>query len=258
MRSSLFPIMIALSTLTACGLPQLDVAPRYGLMSLDGDFGISSGPLTASANLDALGLGDDESTPGLRADFTWSGAHVILSTTQMDFSGRGTLDATLSQGGVTIPLGATVDSNLDLGVHSGLFLWDLFPGDTIELAAGLGVTLLDFKMDITDTGTSLNIRADESLPIPVLAANAGVNLGSFEGNLLVSGFSLSSGGNSGSFVDIDASLRYQLLGGDSHLRGSFILGWRQLDISLDYDDNGDTIAGDIGVSGPYVALEFTL
>lgn len=258
MRLSKLTPCLPLFAFAACSLPQLDVAPRYSQLSLEGDFGISSGGASANGNLETAGLDDSEGAPGIRADFAWSGAHLIVSSTQVEFSGSGTADTTFSSGGVTIPFGAAVESDLDLGLHSAIVLWDLFPGNMIELSAGLGVTLIDFELNIVDTGSSMSVSADEALPVPLLAANAGVMLGDLEANLLVSGFSISAEGNSGSYIDLDASLRYKLFGGQNHVRSSIIAGWRQIDIELDYTDSGDSIDGDIRVSGPYLAFEVTL
>ena len=258
MRLPKLVLSLSLFAFASCSLPQLDVAPRYAQLSLEGDFGISSGGATANGDLETMGLDDSEGAPGVRADFAWSGAHVIVSSTAVEFSGSGVADTTFTSGGVTIPSGATVDSDLDLGLHSAIVLWDIFPGDMIEISAGLGVTLIDFEMNIVDTGSSMSVNADETLPVPLLAANAGVMLGDLEANLLVSGFSISADGNSGSYIDLDASLRYKLFGGQNHVRTSIIAGWRQIDIELDYTDSGDNIDGDIRVSGPYLAFEVTL
>ncbi len=258
MRQLIPLALLLVSALTSCSLPQLEVAPRYAQLSLNGDFGISSGPLTATADLETVGLDDDQGSPGVRADFSWSGAHLIVSSTQLEFDGSGITNTTLSQGGVTIPVGASVDSDLDLGLHSAMMLWDMVPGDMIEVAAGIGVALIDFEMNVVDNGTSLAVNADEALPVPLLAANAGVHLGDLEANLLVSGFSIDAEGNSGSYVDIDASLRWKLFGGENHVRTSLIAGWREVDIELAYTDSGDDVEGEIGISGPYLAFEVTL
>ena len=258
MRHPSFASILALFACASCSLPQLDIAPRYAQLSLDGDLGSSSGVLTANADLETIGLDSDEPAPGVRADFTVSGAHFILSSTLAEFDGTGTLDATLSLGGDTITVGTNVATDLNLGMHSAYLLWDIFPGDTVELAAGLGVTLLDFELSVLDPLASTTLDFDEVIPIPLLAANVGVNLGKIEGNILISGFSVDAGGNSGSYIDIDAALRWKLLGGQDHVRTSIIVGWREVNIELDYTDSGDSIEADFGISGPYLAFEVTL
>jgi len=251
---TLLPLLLT----TGCAIPQLDVTPRYGQLSLEGSFGADAGDVTATASLEDAGLDDDEGIPGLRADLKFGSPHLVLSAGRASWSGTGTVDATLNAGGMTIPAGATVDSDLDLDLYSGLLLWDVFPGKTVEVAIGFGATVFDFDLAMADQGSGMEISSAETLPVPVLAANVGVQLGGIELAALVSGFSLSLDDNEGRFVDADVFARWHVLGGKNHVRSSLILGWRQVDLDVEYEDGGDAFEAEVTLSGPYLGLEITL
>ena len=42
------------------------------------------------------------------------------------------------------------------------------------------------------------------------------------------------------------------------MRGSLILGWRQIDLSANYDSGSDSVEADLTLAGPYLGLEFSL
>ncbi len=239
------------------GCAQLDVQPRYGLADIDGEFGISSTNVTGQADLNQMGL-EEEDAFGARADFKWGLPHFIVSGQGSEHEGDGTLSAEVSQGPITIPVGSNVSSSLDLGLYSGLLLFDLLPTENFELALGAGVSVIDFDLSIVDQGSGDTVQSDEVLLLPVIAANAGLKFGSFELALLVSGFDLSYDNDSGTFIDGDAFARWRFLGGDSHVRASLIAGWRATLLDVDLEESGDSIEGEVELSGPYVGLEFTL
>ena len=102
MSRSLLVALTALVTCSSCAGPYIAVEPRYGRMELDGDIAVSSGAITANNSLETLGLDDEEDTFGARVDARWLMPHLTVWGSQQEFSGDGTLDATLSQGGTTI------------------------------------------------------------------------------------------------------------------------------------------------------------
>ena len=259
-RSILVRLVPALAVvlITGCALPSFDVTPRYASLEVEGGFGASATDVTATASLDQAGLGDSDETLGLRADLKWGMPHLVLSTQSASFSGTGTVDAMLNLGGNMIPIGATVESDMDLGITSAILLFDFFPGKTVELGLGFGAVLIDFDVEMLDTGSSLVITSNETIPIPILAANLGVRLGPFEIAALLSGLSLSYDGNGGSFIDADVFARYRFAGGKNRVRASLIAGWRQIDFDGEYDDGSDEVEADLEVSGPYFGIEFTL
>lgn len=255
MNRTLLVAVTALSLCSACAAPYIAVEPRYGVMDLDGDIAVSSGAITASNSLDALGLDDEEDAIGARVDARWLMPHLTVWGSQQDYEGDGTLDATLSQGGTTITAGTAVESELDLGMLNGVVTFDLFPGDTIEAGIGLGVSLFDVESKVTDPGVN-SIDIDESLALPLIAGRLGAKFWRMEVEALLSGMALDVDGDDVTFHDLDLNARIRVLGSGDHATGHFVLGYRDVALDLDYDDGGDAVEANIELSGPYIGLRF--
>jgi len=243
---------------SACSLPQVEVMPRYGWTSLSGDIGANSGNVNAKADLEDSGLDETEGTPGVRADFKFGAPHFVFQYAGVNFDGNGEVDATLDAGGVTIPAGADVATKLDLDIYSGVFLFDVFPGSMVEIALGFGGTVLDFDFRVEDDLTGERIKSAETVPVPLLAANVGVQLGSFEISSTVSGAYVDYGKGDGSIIDSDTFGRVRIFGGKNHIRASLVGGVRYIWINADYSDSGDDFELDLNLLSPYVGLEITL
>lgn len=242
----------------SCSLPQLDIMPRYGTLAADGDVAVSSTGASALADLTAMGLDDDEEAIGGRADLRWGAPHLVAMGQQSTHEGQGVLTAELSQGGVTIPLGAAVASDIDIGLYSAVLLFDLLPGDFWELGIGFGATALDLKGDFENLGNGDMISAEEIFYAPLLAANLGVRFRSLELATLAQGMSLKYGGEGGTYIDTDTFLRWKFLGGARHLRLSLVGGYRYTIIDIEYENGSTDVEWDLTLSGPYVGLEVTL
>jgi hypothetical protein len=244
----------------ACSTPRLELQPRYGTFEPEGDIavtGTASGFGVAARNsVEALGLQEDEDVFGGRADvrsgivswtFAWQGS---------ENGGRGTLEAEISDEDVTIPAGTTVDSVFDLGLGEALVTFDVVPGDTVELGLGLGVSVLDLDVSVSDVGTGETIEPEEELLlVPVLGVRAGVRLWRLQLEALLGGVDLSYDGDDVAFYDLDAFARLDLFGTRSRVRGGVAVGYRFLDLEVDYEDDDETtVDADVDFDGPYVAL----
>ena len=245
--------------LTACSTPRLDVTPRWGTFDVDGSLGISSGAVTAKADLESAGLQQDDSVVGARVDFDWGGSHVMVSGQQSEHGGDGTLDATLSSGGTTITAGTDVQSELDLGIYSAVYTFDFIPTDLIEVGLGLGVSYLDVTSSFTDSTTNETIDGDESLPIPVLAARLGTRIWRLDASLQAQGIAAEIDNDEILYVDLDLMAKLRLLGGEDHLAGHLTAGYRWVDLELEYEnDDGDHVDGDATFAGPYIGLTLSI
>lgn len=246
-------LALSLAGLSACSLPRLDAMARYGQYGLDGDIAISSSGASASNDIDTLGLDDTEGAAGAVVDFKWGMPHLSISTQSTSYSGDGTLDADISFDGNTIDAGTDVASDLDLDLTTGVLTFDVLPGP-VELGLGFGVTLVGFDMKFVEDGTGETVDTDERAPIPVLAARAGMQFGSLEVGGLLSGMSVNSGDVDASLFDLDLFGRWNFIGGEDHLGGSLVLGWREVNFDVDYEDGDDDVNLDLGYSGPYIGL----
>lgn len=235
----------------ACAAPSVEVAPQYGVERVRGRFGVSSGSSSAQSSLDDLGLGGREGALGARADLRWGSPHLSVSYTAASFSGDGTATTEFSQGGTTISAGEHVASDLDVGVGSAALTFDLVPGETVEAGIGIDLTTVDFRGSVESTSNGERIATNELLPIPALAARAAVHLGRVEASVLLSGSRLDLRGDTLDFYDID--LRAQI---SVFAHGALALGWRRVDVRVDYKDGSDRVKADVALDGPYIALVF--
>jgi hypothetical protein len=151
-----------------------------------------------------------------------------------------------------------VDSRVELDTLDGALLFDLFPGDTVELALGVGATYLDVDLRFTQVGTTTTVATEEALPVPMVAGLASVWLGPVEVSAFAGGFSYALDGDEITFLDADLFARWALFGGQKRLRGSLVVGYRHTSLDLSYEDDDDEVDIDLTVDGPYVGLALSL
>ena len=249
--------ILALLSLGACALPSLEVQPRYARYEISGSAGVASGGVSGSADVEQAGLDDDDTFAG-RVDFEFGSPHVIGLAQAPRFEGSGTLDVTIDDGTNTITAGAAVDSEIELEMYDLALVFDLVPGDTVEVALGFGAAYLDVAMRFEELGTGTVIEEQEALPIPLLCAAASVWIGPLEVNAFAGGMDASYEGDSVTYLDLDAYARLKLFGGGSRLRASLVAGYRLTDFELEYEDASTNVHNDLTIAGPYVGLEVSL
>ncbi|MEQ1895619.1 MAG: hypothetical protein ABL998_24025 [Planctomycetota bacterium] len=241
----------------SCALPSLDVQPRYASLSIEGQAGFSSGGTGAAADVEDAGL-DDDSTVGGRLDFKFGAPHLVLLAQAPRFEGDGTLDVSVSDGTNTISAGANVASKIDLEMYDAALLFDLIPGDTIEVALGFGVAYLDMALRFEEDGTGTTVASDEAAPVPLLAAGASVWIGPVEVTGFAGGVRYELDGDEINYLDLDAYARWKLFGGSHRLRGSLVGGYRLTQMDVEYDDGASNVDVDLTIQGPYVGLQVSL
>jgi hypothetical protein len=251
------PLFLALGTLGACTTPGLDVIARVQQAKLGGSVGANSSGVALQSNdvANDLGLGETSDEFGGRADLSFGAGKWTFAWSPASFSGNGTLSTDITQGGTTIPAGTAVSSDVRMDVGTLIWTFDFVPTDTVELGLGAGVQLLDFNGKITDGADTVSL--DQVVPVPVLAARAGVAFGPFDVSALLSGIQVKEGGDEGTLFDADVMGRWRFFGGVAgHLAFSAVLGWHKSDVKLDYTDSSDHVDADLNVSGLYYGLCF--
>lgn len=255
----LTPSLLLLGTLltSSCSVPSLRVAPRYGTFDMTGDFGIQTGAVSdvPTADLETAGVSKDDGFLGVKAELDIGAPVFTISTQVTDHSGSGVLDTDLSSGGDSISAGTPVDNDIQFGLHQFAATFDFVPGDTIDVGLGLGVTVADLNATMTDGVETLS--TDELLPIPVLALRGQTVLGRFEASAMISGMAVELDGNELQFIDYEVEARWRLFGGDKHLAGEIGAGYRGVDLSVDFEDDGDSVSADFLLQGPYVQFAFS-
>ncbi len=249
---------IALSLFAACSTPRLDVTPRWGTVDISVDVGIASGGVVAQADLETAGLQADDSVFGGRLDFDWGGLHLMASAQDSTHDGEGTLTATISSGGVTIPVGAAVASELDLGLYNALLTFDFIPTELVEFGLGGGVTYIDLDASFEEDATGATVATDEAAPIPVLAARVSSRFWRIDASVEASGMAISYDGTAVTLLDIDAMAKLRLFGGDNHLAAHLAAGYRWTDLDVEYEDGSDEVDGNVTLEGPWVGLTISI
>jgi len=250
------PCLLLAAASAACSTPSASVTPRIGQAEIDGHVAVAdSGQTLADNTLDeALGLGKDESAPGLRGDLDFGSPHIVLAWGQTKNGGDGTLTGELSDDGVTLPGGTEVATTVDLDLYTAIVTWDVIPSDMFELGLGFGIHVADLEALVAsrDPLTPGSILVDETLPIPVLALQAGFAIGRFDLAALLSGIAVEVDDDEATFYDVDLMARFRFL--EKGVSLAIAGGWRFTRLDAEYDDDGDSADVDLKLSGPYLGL----
>lgn len=250
-----FALSLFAAALAACSAPQITVAPSLGQFEPEGDVSYidTSLPLPATVNnsVDDLDLAESEDTWGVRADLKFGAPHLTISTQASSWSGDGTLSADF--GG--IPATTDVATDLDLALHRFALTFDVLPTDMFELGLGFGVTVADIEAQVTDTANSLTESADEVAPIPVLALRAGARVWRLDFEALICGMTVDYDGDEATYLEADLNAKLALFGSPGSVNGSLMVGWREVQLDVEYDDTDAAAAVDLTFSGPYFGLQ---
>ncbi len=250
------PCLLLATASAACSAPSASVMPRIGQADIDGHVAVAdSGQTLADNSLDeALGLGKDDSAPGLRVDVEAGSPHFVLAWGRTQNGGDGVLTGELSDEGTTLPAGTDVATTIDLDLYSALVTFDVIPSEMFELGFGLGMHFADLEALVAsrDPLTPGSILVDETIPIPVLALQAGFAIDRFDVSALLSGIAVEVDGDEATFFDVDLMARFRFL--EEGVSLSIVGGWRFTRLDAEYDDGGDSTDVDLELSGPYLGL----
>jgi hypothetical protein len=241
-----------LAALGACGTPEFAVVPRIGTLELDGEIGLASGSVSAVNDVSDLGLEKDESVFSGSFDMKWGSPHLYVALSQSEHGGDGTLSADLMYEGTTIPAGTDVSSDLELALSQAVLTFDLLPTEIWELGLGFGVLAADFDLDVRSDSIGESIEAQEFVPIPVLALRGGVELGPFEVSALAMGIDAEIEDAEADVLDLDVQVRWVF--SQDLIVGALAVGYRRVDLTLDYEDDDDNVVADLVLDGPYLGL----
>lgn len=255
-RTHLVALSLGLALFGSCAAPQLTVMVNHGPITPDGEIQVDDvgSPATSRNTASDLGLDDDEGTLAGRVDLKFGSPHLTLSTQTTSWEGDGTLSADF--GGITAS--TAVSSELDLGLHRAVITFDMIPTDFVEFGLGLGATLVDFNATVTDDLGAVSEKVDESVPVPVLAARLGGRIWIFDAEALVSGLSADIDGDEATYLELDLNGKIAFLGSHGGLSGSVVIGYRRVDLEIDYDDDTEEVHADLTFDGPYFGLQLGL
>jgi hypothetical protein len=178
--------------------------------TLQGDVALdnSGGTLNLGANRadveDDLGVDDREYSPYVRAELGLPIGAVTVSGFTYTQTGAGTLLGT--QYG-DIPAGTAVTSYLEFSNVKAAAHFDLFDFGVLRLAPGVGVDFIDLDLEVTELGTSRFERLNNEVFVPMVFAQAEVDLGVVAATLDVGYMQASLDDAKGSYLDVEGLVR---------------------------------------------------
>lgn len=172
-----------------------------------------------------------------RLDFTWY---------RNRRSGEGTVDEALEIGGITIPVGASLDTEFNFDLYKLGYSYSFFQDKRIDLGVGGGLYVLptEFKLKATaEAGGSTifdeTIKETFAAPLPVIGIRADIaitprwflrNRADF--------FYLEIGDYRGGIVDTSVAVEYQPF---KHV--GFGLGWNNFRVRVEAKEDNNNIPG---------------
>ncbi len=234
----------------------IEVSGRAQMLTLDGDFGASTTGATAQSDIESLGLDDDEYTFSPRADFEFGPWHVSADGFASSLSGEGSVDGSLSIGGIDLSVGDAIASSIDLRYGRVIGTIDLIPSDLIDLGIGLGIIVADVNAEIEDTGSGLREEVGELIVGPVAAARGRVKVGRASVGVAASGIAFDVDDVDVMHLDLDASANLRIFG-IGGLEALLEGGYRYLLIDVAFSDGDDNVDTELRYAGPYIGIRLS-
>lgn len=181
-----------------------------------------------------LDLDSTDSVPFLKV---WVGGDHRLAASMMkvQFEGTEFPEFEIEFEGETYQVGIEVDTETETNIYRIAWEADWLTTDRLRLGTILGVEIFDAQVSIENDVVGKE-EFDEAVPVPIVGVQGEVRLPyGFGVYGEAAGLRVDSGDDSGSFFEFEvgAKYTYQLTQAVVHASA----GWRQIDISLDVDDD---------------------
>ena len=234
------------------------------LYQADGEFrSTKEGDPDTTVDLDDLGLKDDAVSPAVGAIINFWGRRLTL---RLDYFGyhddaNATADFEFDFGGIDFPVGARLDSNLDLDLYVANLSYNFYRSDRARFGVGLGIHAADIDIGISGTvrvgNTVIDLGtgdADVLAPLPNLYVTGAY---AFTDTFLLryggGGLSLKYGDWDGTMLFANAFLEYW-----PFKYAGLGAGFRYLGVNVTYDGSSREEEYDFALPGPlfYVTAGF--
>ena len=259
--ASFVAVTLVVGSVAGCSAPSLRLTPRIAEVGLGGDFGASVSGSGGTTTVDGLGLDEEQSEFIPRADLEFGPLIWTVDYGSMAFTGTGFASAPITIDNVEIEVGGPVDSDIEMTLLRSIWTWDLFPGDTVELGIGFGLGGADVSVRLEDLapdgGDASQASAEESVPLPFIAARGGVELGPLGAEALVAFIEVDVEEVDASYFDVDAHAYWKFID-KAGLGARLVIGYRLIDVTANFDDGADVVNAEFEFSGPYAGISLTL
>jgi hypothetical protein len=243
MRTTRTPTVLSLLLAASCYQLQVSAQAGYAQLSLDGEFGYSSGSSTAAVRQDigsAFGLGSEQGTPYARAEIDMGTPVLAVSGFLFSDEGTGTLIANF---GNNLTAGTTVDSKFDLSCAKISYAFQI-PIGPVSVAPGVAVDYVDLSINMRDQIGIASEDVQLQAPLPMGFVRARLDLGVVE--------AIAEGG----YVQVDVQdITAKLLDVEALVRVKpddwldLFVGYRKFQFQGDGLVDNDSFNIDIGLSG---------
>ncbi len=244
--TTLIPVFGLLLALSSCSGLGIKIDGGFAQMEMDGSVAVS--PSNTAVNLDTiqvdiqdnLGLDEASGTPYGRVELSAAVASFTFSGFTMDQSGSGTIPVTFGD----LSVNANVSSELEMQALKAAVHFDLINVGILRLSPGIGVDLFDIKWAVTDTSSLVEEDIEVLAPIPMVFVQAEVDLGSLDFVLDVGAIDIDVGDAEGTFIDVEAVLRYSVM-----KNFEIFGGYRWISLDAEGKDDTQSFAADLTIQG---------
>jgi hypothetical protein len=257
-----FLVLLGIAVLVAgCGVPTARISARGGPLYLDGDISANQGGVVnvqGKGSTDELGLDDPEVAFQPKAELDWGGWNFSLDGYNAAWSGDGVASVGLQIGNQPpVEAGAAVSSELDLTYVMLKATYDFVPGDWLDLGIGLGGGVLDYDFSVEEIFGVGTFKTAQAVPVIYPVIRAGTLLGPVRIAGYLGAIGLTYNGDKVRFIDGEIYAGLRVFGEESRVQGWVSVGYRYMDVLLEYNSRGTDIDLDATVHGPYLSLEIT-
>jgi hypothetical protein len=235
-----------LSVLCACGSFDVRAYAGYTATELDGKIGLSpSGNTLPPSQLRAdvqrdLGLDDTSGSVLLRAEASFALPRVTASYFRHEQSGGGTLSSNFGD----LVVGTQVRTDTDLSVTKLALTFDILNLPMFRLSPGIAVDMLDMTTTVRATNFNAFEQIDVFAPVPMPFLQSELLLGPIAATLDAGAIDIDIGDADGTYIDIDAMVRYRVAGNIE-----FFAGYRWISADADGDADGQNFDLDVELKG---------
>ena len=235
--------LAALALATSCYQFEITAQAGFAELGLDGDIGYVSGTGGVSAQDDietALGLGDDQGTPIVRAAMDFGVPNLAVSGFLFEDEGRGTL--TQQFGGISANVPVLTDFEMASAKVSYTFE---IPVGPVSLQPGIAANFIDLSIFVRDSIGAASEDIELQAPLPMLFGRAEVDIVSMVQLVAEVGYvAVDVDDVDAEMLDIEALVEitaWEPL--------NLFVGYRSIDFEGEGDIDGDSVDIDIGLSG---------
>lgn len=232
---------VALLPLASCYQLELQAQAGYAQLSVDGDVGYQNGSVAAQKQGidDALGLGDGQGSPYVRAMADFGVPQLSVSALQFEEQGSGQLAFDFGTLTGTTP----VESDLELFNAKAAYAFQI-PVGPVSISPGIAIDYLDLDVSVRDASFGTTEQFDLQAPVPLAFLRGEAELGPVRGLLEIGYIEADIDDVDGSLLDAEAMVLFQ----PTSLLELFV-GYRHLQLQLDGLLDGDRIDADLTLSG---------